>query len=343
MILTPLSLTLIKISAVNDNGRCPGLTFVNTSVTSGQRRRGFWKQDISIYNEGDVPLLRKTASKKYPGVFHTSANLGLAESFWEVKPNGCDPFCDDHGDEKHFFEWENYTKDSDVGKQKKKALGQAVSYAGEACARQHRIFYISILIIGTKARLFRWDRAGTIVTRAFDYRQNPRPLCQYLWRFSHADMVERGFDSTVTVAIESEIRLFESTVAQQVAFQKEYGPDDREELAEAIGNHYQENRVTKITVRDSSGSVAGEYLVSVPVRSPLSTSGRSGRGFWSTKIEEKEGNLEGEAGFLKDVWRIDLPGLMPEGSILTDMAGKVPNIPEVDCSGDCTVRPNCYR
>ena len=315
---------------------------MNTSVSSGQRRRGVWKPNISIHNEGDVSLLRKTASKKYPGVFHTSANLGLAESFWEVKPNGYDPFLDDHGDDKRFFDWENYTKDSDVRKQKKKAFGQAVSYAGEACARQHRIFYISMLIIGTKARFFRWDRAGTIVTRAFDFRENSRPLCRYLWRFSHADMVERGFDSTVTVALGSDIRLFESTVAQQVALQKDYGPEDKAKLAEAVGKHYQENRVTRITVRDGSGLVAGEYLVSVPVRSPLSTSGRSGRGFWATKISGKEGNTETEAGFLKDVWRIDVPGLVSEGSALADMAGKVPNIPELDCCGDCMVCSSLY-
>ncbi|KAL5532274.1 hypothetical protein ACEPAF_5843 [Sanghuangporus sanghuang] len=324
------------IAAINENGRCPGLTFVDTSVTSEQSGRGVSKPDVTAYNEGDVSLLKQVRSKTSNAI-HTCANLGIAETFFEVKPDDQNPLKDDHEENESFFDWENYMTDSRKREKKKRAFGQNVSYASEGCARQHRVFYHSVLIVGTRARFFRWDRAGTIVTRAFDYQQNPELLCRYLWRFSGADMVERGFDPTVTIASQQEIELFEDAVTEEVIFQKNIDSNDTAKLHEAVEVHFEKNKVTKVMVHKGSQSTPEEYLVSVPVHCPLSSSGRSSRCYWSTKIVKKgDGNIEKvEIGFLKDIWRIDLPGLTSEGEILSDMGQKkVPNIPELDCFGD---------
>ncbi|KAL5485979.1 hypothetical protein ACEPAI_7023 [Sanghuangporus weigelae] len=323
------------IAAINEYGRCPGLTFVDTAVTSEQHGRGVSKPDVTAYNEGDVSLLKRVRSKR-TNVIHTCANLGIAESFMEVKPDGHDPLKDDHGEDENFFAWENYKEGSSDWEKKKKAFGQQVSYASEGCARQHRVFYHSVIIVGTKARFFRWDRAGTIVTRAFDYRRNPRLFCQYLWRFSGANMIERGFDPTVTVASEHETKLFEKAVTDEVAFQKGIDKKDQAKLDEALRVHYEGKKVTKASIYNSSQSKTEEYLVSVPVHSPFTSAGRCCRGYWSTKLVRKsDGSTEGgPVGFLKDVWRIALPRLTPEGNILTNMTGTVPNVPEPDCFGD---------
>ncbi|KAL5532272.1 hypothetical protein ACEPAF_5841 [Sanghuangporus sanghuang] len=325
------------IAAINENGRCPGLTFVDTSVTSEQNTRGVFKPDVSTYNAGDVSLLKRIRSKKGSKIY-TCANLGIAESFCEIKPDNIDPLMDDSEKEgKHFFDWKNYRSDKDgIAAKKKRAFGQNVSYAAESCARQHRVFYHSLLIIGTRARFFRWDRAGVIVTRAFDYQEHPRLLCRYLWRFSGANMVERGFDPTVTVASKEETDVFEKVVSAEVAFQLGIDGNDKEKMEEALKTHFDRNKVTKAMVYNYSGSKAEEYLLSVPVHCPSSAAGRSCRGYWSTKVVRKlDGSIErGEIRFLKDVWRIALPRLAAEGEILTEMTGNVPNIPEPDCFGD---------
>ncbi|KAL5483461.1 hypothetical protein ACEPAI_8692 [Sanghuangporus weigelae] len=326
----------LLIAAINENGRCPGLTFVNTSVTSEQKRRGVFKPDVTVYNEEDVSLLKRVPSK-VGDVLHTCANLGIAESCFEVKPDDeSDPFFDESEEKgKHFFDWKNYTKDGSSYKKKKKAFGQAVSYASESCARQHRVFYHSVLIVGTGARFFRWDRAGIVVTRKFDYQQNPKLLCRYLWRLSGANTIERGFDPTITIASAAETAVFEEVVTEEVAFQKGIDRSDKAMLEEALKVHFENKKVTKAIVYGDSESQTEEYLVSVPVHSPLSCAGHSSRGYWSTKVvRNQDGSIGGEVGFLKDVWRNDFPSGTTEGDVLSEMAGIVPNIPRVDCFGD---------
>ena len=86
--------------------------------------------------------------------------------------------------------------------------GQITLYATAQLARQHRLFIFSLAIFGKFARLFRWDRAGVIVSDRIDYTTDPATLAEYIWRFSHLSTVQRGQDPTVLSPSSVEEELF---------------------------------------------------------------------------------------------------------------------------------------
>ncbi|GJJ09168.1 hypothetical protein Clacol_003390 [Clathrus columnatus] len=81
-------------------------------------------------------------------------------------------------------------------------LGQITAYAAAQHAAQFRTHIFSILLFPKYARLFRWDRAGVVVTERF-------PLCsQYLMEFchlyNHATPHVRGLDVSVSIPSETD-------------------------------------------------------------------------------------------------------------------------------------------
>ncbi|KAL5499274.1 hypothetical protein ACEPAH_1792 [Sanghuangporus vaninii] len=316
------------IEAINSGKRCPNVIFCNTAdVPEDPSSPNF---SICGYAHRDMQQLSREPE---------GPNLGLAETFFVVK-KGHDPFCDSHTHSesayKSFFAFENrdYEKEKDVdsGRNEKRNLGQCVAYAVEACLRQHRVFYFSVLVIGTRARIFRWDRAGAIVTKAFDYRDHPELLCEFLWRFHLANPVQRGFDPTVSVASQTEEDLFRNLLRKHVALQLGIGEDESEKLDNDLRQHYEKGRVMKIEVYER-GRLAPDYcLVSVPLTCPKSVSGHSTRAYWSVKLTRQN---EGMCCFLKDTWRLNEDGMKSEGDIYKELGeAKVENICDVECYGD---------
>ncbi|KAL5499277.1 hypothetical protein ACEPAH_1795 [Sanghuangporus vaninii] len=145
--------------AINNDKRCPSVTFCNTADRRACARRrvpgpalcGYASNDIrSITKENDGNFIQEDVRSRY------ELNLGLAEIFVVVRKDH-DPFCDHHihkqcesgSHHEGFFCFENreYVKQSDfdAGKQEKRNLGQSVHHVADACSRQHRAFYFSIL------------------------------------------------------------------------------------------------------------------------------------------------------------------------------------------------------
>ena len=270
------------------------------------------------------------------------SNLGLAEIFFVVKKSH-DPFCDSHphtaSDYKSFFAFENREyqnrKDVDPGKVEKRVLGQCVGHAIEAWSRQFRVFYFSVLVVGSRARLFRWDRAGAIVTEAFDLRSQPGLLCEFLWRFHLANPVQRGLDPTVVVASRAEEDLFKKLITKHAAIQLGISEDDNEKLKNALSQNYEERKVTKVEVYVRDHPKPDFHLISVPLACPRSISGHSTRAYWSVKLT---GENEGIVCFLKDSWRLDIDSVSNEGSIYEEMeSAKVENICDLERYGDVPV------
>ncbi|KAH8115731.1 hypothetical protein DFH11DRAFT_1301613 [Phellopilus nigrolimitatus] len=237
------------IPAINYKKRCPSLNFVDTSTRSELSSLGALKPDICAYDSSALDVLEReltenpyTSDRKKRRI---PAHFGYAELFIEVKKNEeRDPFVDplykdDEGicSETNFFVQHESSK---IRKKTEEDIGQIVSYATEACARQHRMFYFSVSIHGHHARFIRWDRAGAVVTRSFNYRQNPKLLCDFLWRFGFANPAQRGYDPTVSVASEKDEQDFKTTVTAHVALQLDL---DGDKLEEAVGQHYQQKKV----------------------------------------------------------------------------------------------------
>ena len=81
-------------------------------------------------------------------------------------------------------------------------LGLTGRFAGEIFGTQSRLHIFSVAICGPKARFIRWDRAGAVVSRNFDYIQSPDILTSFFWRCFHATDLERGHAPTVLKASE---------------------------------------------------------------------------------------------------------------------------------------------
>ncbi|KAL5523304.1 hypothetical protein ACEPAF_1571 [Sanghuangporus sanghuang] len=322
-------------SAINEGKWCPSVDFRITSEYDYPSL----EPSICGYSHQDVPFLPQVLNNGNEGC---EPSLGLAEIFAVVTKDN-DPFCDHHCHDRHsktihksFFAFENHryqrAEDFEIGGTERANLGRVVSCASEVCARQHRMFYFSILFIGTRARFLRWDRAGGIVTSSFDYVKHPELLCEFLWRFHHANPVERGFDPTVTIASRAEGELFRNLIRKHAALQLDISEDKTQELDEALRHHYEKRKIAKIEVYERGRRMPRIFLVSVPLTSPRSVAGRSTRAYWAVELT---GPNDGEVYFLKDSWRKDMGTMRDEGDIYCELEeGKVANVCDLETFGD---------
>ncbi|OBZ71874.1 hypothetical protein A0H81_08089 [Grifola frondosa] len=307
--------------------RCPGFTFDNTSSRNQYPKRlGFLKPDICCYATEHLDIARSSE-------IDSRSDLGYAALFIEIKPEPeqdflCDPSPDAPDNSRDFHQFVLKIKDETTREQAAQALGQHVFYATELCARQHRTFCFSISMSGSRARFIRWDRAGAIATESFDIRDDPDPLCEFLWRFSQASDAERGYDMSVGVASKVEEKIFRDAIAARVRSQLEI---DGEELAKAVEEHYKAGLVSIICVPCGDGIDSGmrRFIVSRPVKSPLWMIGRGTRGYWAVDA----GNHD--VVFLKDAWRSAEEGHDQEGIVLQTLNRlNVSSIPQLICHAD---------
>ena len=333
-LLCLLELIIFQVGAINQGKRCPSVSFFSTIGTSGDPSSSVnFETNICGYSPKDTHLMTREGA---------ISNLGFAEIFFVVEKSH-DPFCDSHPHTtsvyKSFFAFENREyrdwEDVDPGRGEKQVLDQCVGHAIEARSRQFRVFYFSVLVVGNRARLFRWDRAGAIVTEAFDLRNQPRFLCEFLWRFHLANPAQRGLDPTVVVASQAEEYLFKKSIRKHAAIQLGISEHDCEKLNKALSRHYEEGKVAKVEVYERGHPKPAFHLISVPLACPRSISGHSTRAYWSVKLA---GENKGTVCFLKDTWRLGIDCMGSEGSIYEEMEdAKVENICDLECYGDVPV------
>ncbi|OBZ71466.1 hypothetical protein A0H81_08662 [Grifola frondosa] len=313
-------------SATKYKSRCPNFMFENTARVKHSGRLSSMKPDICCFASRHLATVRSSSRR-------SRADLGYAALFIEVKPDSNqDFFCDPppNADRKtrdnHQFILD--IEDENIREQAERALGQHIFYATEVCARQHRAFCFSISMAGSRARLIRWDRAGAIVTESFDIREHPEPLCEFLWRFSQASDIERGYDTSVHSASQAEEILFREAITAHVKLQLEVGGDA---LEQAVREHYKPGVVAAIyvSITDDDGLHTRRFIVSRPMVSPLWLVGRGTRGYWAVDPENNH------VVFLKDTWRYDGAEADREGNVLLGLnACGVRYVPTVICHGD---------
>ncbi|KAF8595611.1 hypothetical protein BDV93DRAFT_456513 [Ceratobasidium sp. AG-I] len=250
------------------------------------------------------------------------------ELFAEVKKTADqDPFRDGSPEIIDFNLDAPYDDLPKATKRKIDILGQSVCYATTILAQQHRQFAYSMMISGTMVRFLRWDRAGAIVSQAFDCRKEPDVLCQFMWRLEHLSMAQRGFDTTVVQgSTEDYGSIFSDAIKNRVCFELDI-PHQGAKADKALKQHYDPDQLSIVTV--SEGSINKTYCICRPLEAPLSVVGRATRGYWSVDV------TTGEVRFLKDTWRKDLAGLEYEGNVVRELSKQgVQNVPKLDCHGD---------
>ncbi|KAL0960015.1 hypothetical protein HGRIS_011665 [Hohenbuehelia grisea] len=186
--------------------------------------------------------------------------------------------------------------------------GQLISYATEIMSRQHRTHLFTLLILDQNARFIRWDRAGAIVSAAFDYTKNSQPLVDFFWRLGTYWDSLGGLDPTVRLADPAE-----QTLAKELL--QQWAPTDVS------------RPVVVLTVPSFNGLPDQRYVAWGALATADSPIGRATRGWAACNVETKE------LGFLKDAWRS--PELLQETeTLLTLQRKRCRNVPTLVCGGD---------
>ncbi|KDQ59789.1 hypothetical protein JAAARDRAFT_126434, partial [Jaapia argillacea MUCL 33604] len=190
---------------------------------------------------------------------------------------------------------------------------QIISYAAELTARQHRTWLFTLTILGTDARLIRWDRAGGVVTNRFNYREDSS-LAVFLWRFCHLSMEQQGYDPTAT-RLDAADPLIRRALTVDVPDHQLY---IRDFFNEAISSEWPISE--RIEHR--------EYIVGKPkFNADDGITGRATRGYVAFDMKTEK------FVWLKDVWRI--ASLHREGDIVHELNDvDAPYVPTLVCHGD---------
>ena len=238
-------------------------------------------------------------------------------------------------------------------KSRKKARGQMITYAEILHAIQQRTAVFMLVIIGRRARFTRWDRSGTVVTRAFNYGDDWRFMCDILWRIGYCSKTQLGFDPTATrlsktdpdwqrmVAATSEEREYVNHSERQLEG-KELPKGEfqyvRDMFNESLVDHWPRYRVevpVEVPVEVSDGDKSGVgkklryFLIAKPTFCAKGMAGRGTRGYVALDCET------GKFVWLKDAWRANYEFVRKEGDILAGLnAANVSNVPTMVCHGD---------
>lgn len=288
------------------NTRLTGFKCVDTSkVAEIGPKIGSLKPDISFYMVGLESHYTNKNNK-------TFAKFGATELFMEVKEDADqDPFCDNGPELINFNSNVPYDDLPIASKERIEILGQNVGYAATILAQQQREFTFSMIMSGTMIRFLRWDRAGLIVSQAFDCHKEPDVLCQFLWRFQHLSPEQRGFDTTIVKgSTEEHGHLFSAAVKTRACF--ELGiPSHGQKADKVLKQHYDPEQLSIVSF--SEGSIHKTYCFSRPSEAPLSVVGRATKGYWCVDV------ATGGVCFFKDTWRKDLLGLRYEGEVVREL------------------------
>ncbi|KAI0350362.1 hypothetical protein OH77DRAFT_1463888 [Trametes cingulata] len=324
-IYEPLIIALNKHT--KRRSRCPGFVFEDTARRILYPRRvGYAKPHVTCFAERNVDVVRQSSRR-------SRLEFGYAETFIHVTADVTrdyftDPPVDvaDQSSNVHdlFSRMENDVAQKEI----ESTLATHIAFVAEVFARQHRSHFLSISMAGSRARLFLWDRAGCVVSRAFDVRERPEYLCDFLWRFSQMDGTARGHDPTVQPASSEEELRFRTAIKEHVRMQLGV---EGEQLDKALTQHYAPGRLAVVEVfpqgQTASSSNIHRYIVSRPVVSPTSLVGRGTRGYWAVD------STSSQVVFVKDTWR------STSGDVEGDLLGHlyeigVRNVPSMVTHGD---------
>ncbi|KAG6815598.1 hypothetical protein H0H87_000264, partial [Tephrocybe sp. NHM501043] len=283
------------IETVNNNNLIPKFTMVNTSYHYNTEGPGDKiKPNPSVYlKEGLDPSKGKT-------------QFDRLELHSKLKPFSTqDAFRDppDNTPEQELRTWQF----QHLSKQGNSTRGQLIRYGTQWLARQHRNHGFTIFIFGQYARFIRWDRAGAIVSRKFNYREDSSPLVEFFWRFSRLDAAGRGHDPTVRRASDEE-----ATIAKTEL--REWAPANL-------------NRPVFAFMVDVDNGETREFLGWGSFSDRIDLTGRCTRAYPVYEIASQT------KYFLKDAWRVH--NLMREAEILKSLtAAGVEHIPKYICGDD---------
>ncbi|KAI8970809.1 hypothetical protein BD414DRAFT_427293, partial [Trametes punicea] len=296
---------------------CPGYRFVATPHRADPEDPSNLRVDGGMYPAADAP----------EEGHHT--DWASIEVFIECKADDVrgDPFDD------------TMESGQPNAEDRRKVLGQIMSYAYTVFKRQHRTHHFTVIICGSSARISRWDHAGVVTTKKFNYKEEPEKLAEFFWRFARLSPAQRGHDTSV-------VRVLEGTEDYKLMQQRAEEPrlllkihPVQEHAREAFRESLKGSRWWKIQVDDESSRESDPsapttprfFLVGKPHFAARGLAGRGTRGYVAIDLQ----NPKGPFVYLKDAWRVAHTGIHKEGETLTYLNKEgVRNIPTKECHGD---------
>ncbi|KAH9849440.1 hypothetical protein C2E23DRAFT_888169 [Lenzites betulinus] len=249
----------------------------------------------------------------------------------EFKAQGNDPYDD------------RPTESLDASADKRKGVrGQIIDYAEQVFLYQHRTALYMLLIVGKMFRMLRWDRSGTIVTRAVDYTEHPDVLLEMLWRMSLQNDEQLGLDPSAERLLETDDG-YKSMDAAAVPRPSDVDHTADRKLAadEIIPDNFvfryvrEEFRKTlasgwpRYCLEVPDGETVRKFLVAKPAFRSYGMAGRGTRGYVAFDLKTER------FVWLKDAWRVHYELVDQEGTVLDHLnTVGVLYVPTLACHGD---------
>ncbi|EJF59475.1 hypothetical protein DICSQDRAFT_181971 [Dichomitus squalens LYAD-421 SS1] len=239
--------------------------------------------------------------------------------------------------------FENAEQQDEYGelRQARKRVFESISAVADVLfAAQQRVFLFTLLFIGRKFRLLRWDRAGVVTTPATDYYEHPHLLCDILWRIGQMDDDALGFDPSATRVLPGDIDFTRMDFAglrtdtdlsyeERRLEESEIGPHPVFEYVRSLFRTSLSDDWPRYKLQVSDGKIERAYLVGKPTFRAPDVFGRGTRGYVAYECET------GRFVWLKDVWRASYMITETEGQVLRKLnAAGVENVPTLICEGD---------
>ncbi|CDO76136.1 hypothetical protein BN946_scf184332.g6 [Trametes cinnabarina] len=311
------------VDAINVYNVSPGMKMVSSPDKPELDDVEDFKQkiDAAFFRDGSVPTDGRT---------HWADQLVSVE--FKRHETNKDPF-DDRND---------YSIEA-TADERKKVRGQIITYAEVVFRVQHRTFLFMLLVIGRNFRLLRWDRSGTIVTRAIDYVAHPEILCELLWRMSLQTDEQLGLDPSATRLLPQDhgYKLMDFYAQER---DSDLATEERVLEATELASMGDPPvfKYVRLSFRTSLQGQWPRYRLEVPcddgVRAFLvckphfyanGMAGRGTRGYVALDCRTQR------FVWLKDAWRVYYEAMMQEGEVLHGLNAKhVAHIPTLLCHGD---------
>ena len=178
----------------------------------------------------------------------------------------------------------------EVTERRNSTLVQLAKSARNLMLAQGRLFVLLIGIYGSKARIYRFDRAGAVASRAFDYSAQPAILQEFFWRFVHPQVPACkvvGGDPTVRLATRAQQKNTHAAVLK-------YDSDHK-------FTHEDRKACRFIDVTDSNGKTHKYLAYKLLFVNPrLFTRGTA---VWEAFELTKKGKFTGKRVVIKNYWR----------------------------------------
>jgi len=215
--------------------------------------------------------------------------------------------------------------------------GQLAEYADRVFNFSHRMFVFAFILMPTKARLLYYCHSGVAYSEAIEWRKQPH-FADFLWRLGKANKASLGIDPTVSLLKpgdpESDVRLKE---ARAIAEEKglEQLPDGVD-VDEVIPLN---TPLWEFRVYDPKHKREFCLVAFSPRTDPRPLIGRFTRGYIAVDMENRR------FVWLKDTWRVSLPGVPQEDETYRRLAanGVSKYLPGFLFGGDVPLNFGCPR